>query len=113
MWFWSTLFSYFVLDAIAAFTTARWLKGGGRGYLVVSFLLYTGCTICWLIGVAQSDGPGFAKASVIYPIWAMICGLLVGIFVAQEKLVARDYVGVVLGFIALILIATKTKTGDP
>jgi len=48
----------------------------------------------------------FTRAMVIYPIWAMLVGLVTGLLITQEQLGYRSWIGVILGLLALLFVAS-------
>lgn len=106
MKFWLLLLAYAISDVVATISSARWLKDNNPAYLVISFIAYTACTISWLISIRSSDAPNFTRAMVIYPIWALLVGLLTGLLVMRDHINIQTWLGIVLGLIALLLVAS-------
>ncbi len=100
------LVGYGIADMLATIASAYWLKYSSQVALTLAFIGYLSCSACWLSAIGSTDSPGFTRSMIIYPIWAMLVGVVTGVLITQEQLGLRSWLGAVLGLISLILVAT-------
>jgi drug/metabolite transporter (DMT)-like permease len=109
MKFWLLLTGYAAADLLAAVASVHWLKRDSAWCLWTAFIAYTICTLCWLASLRMPDSPGFTRAMAVYPLWAMLVGVSTGFVVSGERIGTRAWLGVLLGVVALTLIATDER----
>lgn len=107
------LLLYTIIDGVATYATARWLRGDGREWCALAGVTYMLCVAIWLIGVSSNDGPGMVKAFAIYPIYAMVVGVVTGVVVAHETLSWRSWTCVAVGLLAVLVLLLDRGHLDP
>jgi len=107
--YWISLIVYMLIEAVGTLASVRWLRGDGRPWLVGAFVAYVGCSCVWLWGIAAVRVESFARVVAIYPIFALISGVGIGLVVSRKNLDARGWVGVVLGAVAIYLLAGRDE----
>jgi drug/metabolite transporter (DMT)-like permease len=96
------LSTYFIFDIIGAVSCKYWVEQKRTYQEITAFLAYTACTVLWMWGIQYTE---LAKASCLYPIIAMVSGVMVATIWFGEKLTNYNIVGILLGLIAICLIA--------
>src|SRR5579883_2675721 len=106
--FWAAIVAYIGFDFLATFASAKWLRNDGRAWLALSALGYFACTGAWLVGIGGERTPGVARACAIYPVVAMLAGVVAAV-IAGERPSIRVWIGVALGLVAVLLVALDEK----
>ena len=102
--FWGTLVVYAAIELFGTCASVLWLRGSGRVWLIASASAYVICIGLWLFAIAGEKGPSLTRALAIYPLWALLAGVATGLVMTDDNLTIRDWVGLVLGTAAIILL---------
>lgn len=103
--FWACLGAYTVIDAVGSYFCVKWSKGElSPRYFFLALFFYALCSVAWLVAVRYED---VGRGSVTYPLVAMIVGVGAGLLVSGEKFSTLNWVGVALGFLAVILVQVR------
>ena len=103
--FWACLAAYTAVDAVGTYYAAKWSKGElSPRYFCAALFFYAACSVCWLVACRYED---IGRGSVTYPLVAMIVGVGCGLLVSGEKFSGLNWAGVVLGFVAIVLVQIR------
>lgn len=92
-------------EIIADFFSKKYSLDGNWLFWIAALLSYVVANIFWL--QAMRSGSGLVRGANIFSIGSAICATLLGYYFFHEKISAMQFVGVVLGVIAIILIFTE------
>ncbi len=92
---------YFIADLAGTIFVKRWADDNDRSYLVAGLAFYFICSLCWAWSLRFEC---LTRASAIYPIYAMISGIILGVFWCKERITTINGIGIVFGLISIILV---------
>lgn len=78
---------------------------GGPGYnlkwFIIGWVIYGISAIAWVIGYKHEK---FAVVATLYSVFLVLLSVLIGYLVFKEKLTTGQLLGILLGFVSLILL---------
>ncbi len=92
-------------ELVADFFAKEYSLSGGSIFWLAAIASYIIANIFWL--TAMKDGSGLIRGANIFSVGSAIMATLLGYYFFQEKISNLQFVGVVMGIFALILIFSK------
>lgn len=96
------LIVYIVFFSLGMFMSKKYIVTPNiYNFLWVNFWFFL-CNISWLLTL--SNFPKLSKIGAICNILCLLCGIFMGVYIFNEKITTHQFLGIVFGIIAIILI---------
>ncbi len=92
-----------VFEAIADIISKEWSLHGGPLRSIAALSAYVFANIFWLI--ALKNGAGLTRGAIVFSVGSALVAVLIGLLLYKESLTKLEFAGVLLGLVAITLIA--------
>ena len=99
--FFSLLFLAIALEVVGDIFLKKWSLGGKSVLMAIGFMLYVVASLFWAFSLKYEY---LSKAISIFTVLNLICVVLVGVLMFEEKLSLVNIIGMVLGLVSVVLV---------
>ena len=90
-----------LIEAAADVLFKKWAIGGSIASLLVGLLAYTVGTVFWAVSLKAEY---LSKAIILFTLLNLIIVALAGVILFEEHLTLTNKMGIILGFVSIVLL---------